>query len=195
MMLTQHVAAGVANGEVTVAFRRWETARVKAGNVFHSSAGLVEVRSVAQIDESALTASDARAAGSETLDDLRATFTGSQNDPIFRIELAWGGPDPRDALSADVALSEPDIDTITRALARLDRRNPWTIGVLQQIRDHPGKRAADLAADLGREKLALKLDIRKLKNLGLTRSLPVGYEISARGQAYLDLPPPPTQEG
>jgi hypothetical protein len=29
-------------------------------------------------------------------------------------------------------------------------------------------------------------DVRKLKNLGLTMSLPVGYELSPRGQAYLD---------
>jgi hypothetical protein len=31
----------------------------------------------------------------------------------------------------------------------------------------------------------LKLDVRKLKNLGLTISLPTGYELSPRGRAFL----------
>ena len=35
-------------------------------------------------------------------------------------------------------------------------------------------RAPDLAASLGRETLPFKRDVRKLKELGLTRSLPVG---------------------
>ena len=43
-----------------------------------------------------------------------------------------------------------------------------------------------LADVLGRERFALKTDIRKLKGLGLTLSLEVGYEISPRGQAFLD---------
>jgi hypothetical protein len=39
---------------------------------------------------------------------------------------------------------------------------------------------------VGRETAPFKLDVRKLKNLGLTISLVVGYELSPRGQAFLD---------
>ena len=46
-------------------------------------------------------------------------------------------------------------------------------------------RAADLAASFGRETQPFKLDVRKLKNLGLTLSLEVGYRLSPRGEAYL----------
>jgi hypothetical protein len=46
-------------------------------------------------------------------------------------------------------------------------------------------RAPDLAAVLGRETLPFKRDVRRLKELGLTISLPVGYELSPRGRAYL----------
>jgi hypothetical protein len=38
---------------------------------------------------------------------------------------------------------------------------------------------------VGREKLPFKRDVRKLKELGLTESLPVGYRISPRGRALL----------
>jgi hypothetical protein len=46
--------------------------------------------------------------------------------------------------------------------------------------------AADLAALLGREKHPFKRDVRKLKELGLTESMPVGYRLSPRGRALLE---------
>jgi hypothetical protein len=58
--------------------------------------------------------------------------------------------------------------------------------VLQTISAQPGVRAPDLAQQFGRETQPFKLDVRKLKNLGLTISLRVGYELSPRGRAYLD---------
>lgn len=53
---------------------------------------------------------------------------------------------------------------------------------------------------LGRERDPFKLDVRKLKNLGLTQSFDVGYAISPRGEAYLaathrTLPAPPRVPG
>jgi hypothetical protein len=45
--------------------------------------------------------------------------------------------------------------------------------------------ASKLAKQLGRETLPFKVDVRKLKKLGLTQSFEVGYEISPRGRAYL----------
>jgi hypothetical protein len=45
-------------------------------------------------------------------------------------------------------------------------------------------RAPDLAARMGRETLPFKRDVRKLKELGLTESLEVGYRLSPRGRAY-----------
>lgn len=53
------------------------------------------------------------------------------------------------------------------------------------IDEHPGRRAAELAALAGRETLAFKADVRRLKELGLTESLEVGYRLSPRGGALL----------
>ena len=47
-------------------------------------------------------------------------------------------------------------------------------------------RAEDLAASIGREKLPFKRDVRKLKELGLTESLEIGYRLSPRGVALLE---------
>jgi hypothetical protein len=60
------------------------------------------------------------------------------------------------------------------------------MAVLDAIGRRPGTRAADLAAEeFGRERDPFKIDVRKLKNLGLTHSLEVGYELSPRGREYL----------
>ena len=57
--------------------------------------------------------------------------------------------------------------------------------MLRAIKARPATRAADLAASFGRDTQPFKLDVRKLKNLGLTLSLEVGYRLSPRGEAYL----------
>jgi hypothetical protein len=69
--------------------------------------------------------------------------------------------------------------------AKLERMGGWTYAYLQAIADNPGKRAPDLAEAFGRETAPFKRDVRKLKELGLTISLEIGYELSARGQMTL----------
>jgi hypothetical protein len=84
-------------------------------------------------------------------------------------------------------LSDGDIVEIDRRLDRLDgasSHGAWTAATLAVIAERPGVRAADLAASLGRERAPFKLDVRKLKALGLTLSLDIGYQLSPRGQTY-----------
>ncbi|HYN64664.1 MAG TPA: hypothetical protein VES36_08670, partial [Candidatus Limnocylindrales bacterium] len=70
-------------------------------------------------------------------------------------------------------------------LDRLSTHGSWTRAVLEAIRDQPGLRAGDLAAEMGRPRLPFKMDVRKLKELGLTESLAIGYRLSPRGEALL----------
>jgi hypothetical protein len=65
------------------------------------------------------------------------------------------------------------------------RGERWTRRLLELIADRPETLAAELAASVGMEKLPFKRDVRKLKELGLTESLLVGYRLSPRGRAYL----------
>ncbi len=184
VILPMAVARGVADGTVTHVFRRWTRSRVRAGSTLRTAAGVVEVTGVTVVDE--ITDDDARGAGAASADAVRAAFRGTDGDPVFRIDLRFVGSDPRDALSAGLEPSE--VDGITTRLERLDRASTygaWTRTTLEAVAAHPGLRAADLAALLGRERDPFKLDVRKLKNLGLTHSLEVGYRISPRGVAYL----------
>ncbi len=91
------------------------------------------------------------------------------------------------ALRERTDLAEEERRALDERLDRWDaaRGAPWTRKILRLIAERPAVRAPDLAASLGRETLPFKRDVRKLKELGLTHSLPVGYEISVRGRAYL----------
>lgn len=96
--------------------------------------------------------------------------------------------DPRAELAADDDLDAAALAALAARLDRLDRASshgPWTRATLAAIAARPAVRASDLAASFGRETAPFKIDVRKLKNLGLTYSLAVGYELSPRGRAFL----------
>ena len=116
------------------------------------------------------------------------SWTGDREGLIYRVGLELVGPDPRVDLRATVP-DDVEIADVEARLARLDRASrhgPWTLAVLAAIRDGPATPAADLAASFGREKLPFKVDVRKLKEMGLTESLRPGYRLSPRGEAVLE---------
>jgi hypothetical protein len=107
---------------------------------------------------------------------------------IFRVRLSWVGEDPRVQLRTAVP-DATELAVITAAVKALDagkRSGPWTRQILEWIRDNPGVISTELAALLGREVAPMKADIRRLKALGLTESLRIGYRLSPRGAAYLE---------
>ncbi|SMD06486.1 hypothetical protein [Kibdelosporangium aridum] len=126
-------------------------------------------------------------AGYKTLAELTSFLTGRDGD-IYKVSLRYVGDDPRVSLRESLPTPE-EIAQILQKLRRMDERSkhgPWTRTVLSLIAAKPGVRAPDLAASLGRETLPFKADVRKLKELGLTESLEVGYRLSPRGQAVVD---------
>jgi len=70
----------------------------------------------------------------------------------------------------------------------------------QRLWGRAGRRDGDgdlpaLAATVGRERHPFKIGVRKLKELGLTESLEVGYRLSPRGWALARLGPPAPSSG
>jgi hypothetical protein len=186
MLFRQDVLRRIAEGEVTLAFRRWRRPTVKAGGTLRTRVGVLAIDSVEPVDEDRVTDADARRAGAS---DRAALLAGLRPDgTLYRVEFRLAGPDPRVALRERSHISPEELAEIDARLARLDaasRHGPWTATVLGLIAEQPGTRAPDLAASLGRETAPFKADVRKLKELGLTESLLVGYRLSPRGRAYL----------
>jgi hypothetical protein len=189
VLFKRGVLDGLADGTITVAFRRWARPRVRAGGRLRTAVGVLAVDAVDEVDVGDVTDDDAREAGfssrSELVDDLAAQRDGR----VYRVALRVAGPDPRVELRGRDALTGEELAEVERQLARLDaasRHGAWTLAVLRLIHDLPEVRAGDLATALGRERLAFKRDVRKLKELGLTESLEVGYRLSARGRTVLE---------
>ncbi len=162
-----------------------------AGRPYRTGGGRIEVTSVEVVEVDSIDESAARAAGHESLGELLGYLNdGDRADrPLYRVEFRrLDEPDPREVLASDDDLQPADVESITTRLDRLDRAatdGPWTRATLALIAEHPERRAPDLADMAGRETQPFKLDVRKLKNLGLTESLRIGYRLSPRGRAYL----------
>lgn len=179
---------GIADGTVTVAYRSWKRPTVKAGGTLITAVGQLAIEAVDVIDPTTITDRDARRAGSTDADAVRAELQTGDDRQVFRVSFHLLGDDPRIALREAAELTDDDREVIRRKLGSFDERSaagPWTTETLEVIRDHPATVSTELAALLDEERQAFKLRVRKLKALGLTESLEVGYRLSPRGAAYL----------
>ena len=189
MLFKRAFLDGIASGEITVAFRRWTRPTVRAGGTLKTAVGLLAIDSVERVSAEAITETEARRAGYSSLGALMAELDSRNEGEIYRIELRLAGPDPRIALRERADLSGEELAALRKRLARLDGASPvgpWTLAVLRLIERNPGVRAGDLAPQVGQERAPFKVNVRKLKALGLTESLETGYRLSPRGRALLD---------
>lgn len=190
MLFEKRFWPGIADGTVTLTFRRWKSRQVVPGRPYRTAGGIVDVTSVTVVELESITDAEARAAGFASAGDLVADLRGDPGLPVYRVEFTRAaGPDLRAELAADADLTPEAVADITKRLDRLDKASSygaWTRETLRLIAEHPQRRARDLADMVGRERAPFKLDVRKLKNLGLTQSFEVGYRLSPRGRAYLE---------
>ena len=189
MLLKQETLRGVAEGRITLAFRRWRRPTVRPGGTLLTSAGLLSIDSVDRLDLDDITGREAEAAGFSDLETLRSTLRKPGEGSIYRITLHLAGPDPRLALRGQIPESREELEELHGRLARWDaasKAGPWTHAVMSLLEQKPGIRAADLSTEVGMKRDRFKANVRRLKGLGLTESLEVGYRLSPRGQAVLD---------
>ena len=179
---------GLIDGSIRVAFRRWNRAQVVPGRVYRSPVGMIAVDSLSLTSEP-ISPEDALLAGYTSVHELMADLKGPSDGSLFRLELRRSEEvDPRTVLAAEDVLDDREVAALRRKLARLDAAvgRPWTLATLEAIQAEPGRRAGDLFGPLGwRELQDFKLHVRRLKAMGLTLSLRIGYRLSPRGEALL----------
>jgi hypothetical protein len=188
VLFEPRLRAGLADGSITLAFRRWRRAQVVSGHHYRTGSGMVAAESVDVVTPASITAAQARAAGYPDVAALLADLRGDQALPLYMIRFRHlDQPDPRDVLAAS-ALTEAEAAAIAARLARMDaasRHGPWTSAFLAQIAARPAVSSVFLAEALGWDRPEFKIHVRRLKALGLTISLDVGYRLSPRGESYL----------
>ncbi len=191
MLFDATTLAGIADGSISLTFRRWATPRVTAGASQLTEVGRIAFTSVERVAPSRVSGEDLRASGFASREVLLKRVAGRDRDrlPLYRIGVVLVGEDPRVALRASSAFDAEELAALGAELTRMDRaaEQPWTRAVLELIGDRPAVVSTELAADRGEERYFFKNRVRRLKTLGLTESLDVGYRLAPRGRAYLDL--------
>ena len=181
MLFSATAWPGIADGSITVTFRAWKRAQAKVGGRYRIAGMLIEATDVRQVRPADITPEDARRAGAADLGGLLSRLGVA--DPVWRVDFVLVGADDRIARRAEA--SPADVADVITRLGRLDRQGPWTRETLQLIDRYPGIVSTTLARHAGQDRASFKLNVRKLKELGLTESLDIGYRLSQRGEAVL----------
>jgi hypothetical protein len=202
MLFKRGFHPGITDGSITLTFRAWLKPQAKAGgrqrfrtyDGSSGAAGFLEIEAVDLVPVSSITEAQARRAGFDGRASLvahlretsRRRLTAKSN--VYRVAFRYiRARDERAALAEDGSLSREDVQMLAQRLDRMDARAdaPWTRETLALIAKQPGVSSSELAAQLGRERLPFKQDVRRLKALGLTISLETGYRLSPRARAFL----------
>lgn len=178
MQFTARNSAEIRAGKVTVSYRSWRRPHAKVDGVYRLRPdGAVRVTDLSVVRLREIPAADAVRAGFASADALAAFLKLPPDATVTKVEFE---------LADDVRVPPPTL-SVEQALARLratDRRSaaPWTGGALLLIRANPAVRAGDLAPLMDMETPKFKANVRKLKALGLTRSLETGYRLTDLGE-------------
>jgi hypothetical protein len=189
MLFKQAILEGIKAGSVSLAFRKWKKPAVKKGSVINTPVGQIAILDIRAVQKKEILLKDAKRAGFDDLDSLFASLNAVTSGRIYKIAVRYHSPDPRIRLRERTDVTEEELVAITIKLDRLDvygRQGKWTYEILAVIQAHPKLRAADLARITGREKEWLKVNIRKLKNIGLTISHDTGYTLSPLGERVIN---------
>jgi hypothetical protein len=181
MLFRRDILQGIAEGRVTLAFRRWRRAPPADGSSFRSPVGVLCLDRVTVVDEGDITTEDVRRTGMSP-DELRVSIAGQGT--LLRIELRLAGDDPRIALRERLP-EHAELEAVIARLARIYAAcpAPWTTRYLQLIADQSGIGSRVLAPQVNADVPPFKRRVRQLKELGLTETLEVANRISTRGRA------------
>ena len=152
---------------------------------------MLAIDAVDRVDPERIADADARRAGFADPDGVRAAAARARGATVYRIALPRSPAPTRASRCARTPRSTPAARAaIAARLARLDAASRHgAVDRGDAARDRARARACAPATSPSSSAASgspFKADVRKLKALGLTESLEVGYRLSPRGRAYLD---------
>ena len=189
MLFKKRFLTLIEQKKVQIAFRKWTRPSVRTSGTLLTPVGQLHIESIEQIAYEQITDDEIVKSGYSSRNELDKELSLKKDGDIYKIHFRLERADPRIALRQDTDISKEEVDRIIEKLHRYDTRGKiknWTSKILKAVYKEPGKYAIEYATELGYEKEWFKLNIRKLKNLGLTISLSDGYEISPRGKIILE---------
>lgn len=188
MLIKLEILEAIKSGDIDLQFRRWKRATVKPGGTLKTRVGVMQIGAITPLTADQVELKDVRRAGFSDLDDFGRWLDSMKPGDLCKIEISYLGEDPRIALRNSSDLTPDELAEVNAKLNAMDKRSDggaWTSAYLTKISENPGRLAEELAHQLGMEKQPFKARVRRLKLLGLTESLEVGYRLSPRGKTVL----------
>lgn len=182
MLIRPETFAAIKAGTIDTQFRRWTRPTVKTGGTLTNEWGVLAIDLVEPVSLDDISDDEFRRAGVASRAELESYL--APEGQLYRVRLHYAGEDPRIALRA-ARPDEAELAALSAKLTKLDGKEPWTVTTLSLIEAFPEKRASSLAKKRGMDQLPFKVQVRKLKGLGLTESLEIGYRLSPRGATLL----------
>lgn len=189
MLIRRRDLEGIRTGAIRLAFRRWRRPSVRKGGTLLTAIGEVQIKDVSAVTSDEITLLDAERVGYDSREDLLTELARRRDGQLYRIEFGSLRPDPRVALRARPVSEEREMEDVLTKLKNIDARSrigPWTMSTIELLAAHPGTPAGELCELVGQKREVFKRNVRKLKGLGLTESLKVGYRLSPRGASLLE---------
>jgi hypothetical protein len=182
MLIRPETFEAIKAGAIDTQFRRWTRPTVKTGGSLTTAWGVLAIDLIEPVALNDMSDEEFRRAGVASRAELESYL--APEGQLYRVRLHYAGEDPRIALR-EARPDAAELATLSAKLTKLDGKEPWTVATLSLIEEFPEKRAASLAKKRGMDQLPFKVQVRKLKGLGLTESLEIGYRLSPRGAALL----------
>jgi hypothetical protein len=206
VLLTLPTLDRIVAGDIDLVFRRWRKPTVKVGGRLRTAVGVLAIEAVDIVEATDIDDAQAMRAGFESAEAVvhelmreRPASAGArarvakvdETSQLYRVRVSFAGADDR-IERRNQLLTADELDALAAKLAAMDARSktgPWIRRTMELIAEFPARRAPELAKMHGYETIPWKAQVRRLKELGLTESLPVGYRLSPRGEQVLAAQP------
>lgn len=187
MLFQRRFHERIRSGELCATLRIWQRPHAKVGGRYSLGGGAIVVDKIRELTFDDITPALARRCGFASLADALQTAKHGTGERVFVIDFHYDEKGARPTPATE-RVSAEELVAIAQRLEAMDRRaknGAWTEATLRAIEARPAVLAARLARSLGRPRDEFKRDVRKLKNLGLTFSLEIGYRLTPKGEALL----------
>lgn len=191
MLFAEKELEGVRSGRITIAFRQWNGPKVSRNNVYESpNVGMIKVLDVSPVKLRKVSASDARAAGADTLFDFFERFRTCNPDcnldkaKVYRIRFQFIGGSEKPPKPPTMGL----VMAVSKRLEEIDRRartGAWTLGYLEVLGSRIGIGSHELAHELNETPNRLKKRLAKLRLHNLITRSAEGYALTTLGGLVL----------
>jgi hypothetical protein len=191
MLFADKELDGVRSGRITVAFRQWSEPKVDPGEVYEApELGLIKVLDVSPVRLRKVSASDARAAGADTLFDFFEIFRtrnpdcNLDNAQVYRVRFQYVGGPRKTPKPPTMGL----IMAVSKRLEEIDRRartGAWTLGYLEVLGSRIGISSHELIHELDETPNRLKKRLAKLRQHNLITRSAEGYALTTLGGLVL----------